>query len=115
MDQITKVIAEFEENGVEVLSPKHRAPKNPGDEFVLFEGETTTDPKQLEELHLKAIENSDFLFVVDPEGYVGNSAVMEVGYAKALGKPIYSLEEPSEFILKLFVQQKNPRAIMNGT
>lgn len=114
LDEILEVIAVFEKNGIDVLSPQHRSPKNPGEEFVLFEGEQTSDPKELEEIHLNAIKNSDFLYVVDPEGYVGNSAIMEVGYAKALGKPIYSLEEPRGFILKFFVQQKTPSALAKG-
>lgn len=113
LDKIVEVIAEFEKNGIDVLSPQHRFPKNPGEEFVLFEGEETNNPKELEEIHLKAIKNSDFLYVVDPEGYVGNSAVMEIGYAKALGKSIYSSEEPSEFILKLFIIQKAPSMLVS--
>jgi len=108
LDEIVKVIETFEGNSCKVLSPSHVAPKNPGEEFVLFHGEKTTDPKELETLHLEAIRKSDFLYVVDPEGYVGNSAVMEIGFALAIGKPVYVLYEPREFILKLFVKVANP-------
>lgn len=111
LDLIIKVIAEFEKFGIDILSPKYKLPKNPGDEFILFEGEKTNDPKQLEEIHLNAIRNSDFLYVVDPGGYIGNSATMEIGYAIALNIPIYAMEEPEEFILKLFVVKKSPKSI----
>jgi len=109
LKEITQVIEEFEKYEVKVLSPAHTSPKNPGDEFVLFDGETTEDPKELEELHLKGIKNSDFLYVVNPGGYIGNSATMEIGYALALNIPIYALEEPEEFILKLFVKKLSPK------
>ena len=72
----------------------------------------TSDPKKLEQLHLDLIRKSGFLYVVDPGGYVGNSAVMEIGYALASKKPIYALEEPGEFILKLFVEILSPEGAM---
>ncbi|MDR0397781.1 MAG: nucleoside 2-deoxyribosyltransferase domain-containing protein [Candidatus Nomurabacteria bacterium] len=34
---------------------------------------------------------ADVVFVFDKDGYVGNSVTLEIGYAAALGKPIYSL------------------------
>lgn len=108
LEQIIKAMDEFESNGCEVLSPSHLSPKNPGEEFVLFHGEKTSDPKELEQLHLDSIRKSDFLYVVDPQGYVGNSAVMEIGFALALRIPVYSLQEPEEFILKLFVKTLSP-------
>ena len=108
LNEIIKVIETFDDHSCMVLSPSHVAPKNPGEEFVLFHGEKTTDPKELETLHLEAIRKSDFLYVVDPDGYVGNSAVMEIGFALAIGKPIYVPYEPQEFILKLFIKVADP-------
>lgn len=115
LNEIIKVIEIFESHSCKVLSPSHLAPKNPGEEFVLFHGEQTTNPKKLETLHLEAIRKSDFLYVVDPEGYVGNSAVMEIGFALAIGKPVYVAYKPQEFILKLFVKTVDPLKAINLT
>jgi len=54
----------FEQNGITVLSPKKSRIINPDDEFVILE----TDPKgikmkQLENKHLGAIADSDFLYL----------------------------------------------------
>lgn len=96
---VVQTIAEFEKLGILVLSPKFIKPKNPGAEFVLFEGEDTESPRKLEDRHLEAIRQSDALYVVDPDGYVGNSAVMEIGFALALGKSVFAKWQPIEFIL----------------
>lgn len=96
---VTQTILEFEKLGVSVLSPKFIKPKNPGAEFVLFEGEDTDNPRKLEDRHLNAIKQFDALYVVDPDGYVGNSAVMEIGFTLALGKPVFAKWQPTEFIL----------------
>lgn len=86
-------------NGVEVLSPRFVEPKNPGDEFVVFSGEEGMSPLELERHHLDSIDKSDTLIVCDPEGYVGASALIEIGYAQKLGKKIIFVEKPEEFML----------------
>ena len=53
----------------------------------------------LERHHLDSIQKSDALIVCDPEGYVGASALIEIGYANALGKRIIFTEKPQEFML----------------
>lgn len=99
LEEVVRTIAEFENSGAKVLSPKFIKPKNPGSEFVLFEGEDTDSPRKLEDGHLRAIRQSDALYVVDPDGYAGNSAVMEIGFALALRKPVFAKWQPAEFIL----------------
>jgi len=56
-------------------------------------------PLELERHHLSSIANSDALIVCDPEGYVGASALIEIGFANALGKRIIFTEKPEEFML----------------
>jgi hypothetical protein len=46
---------------------------------------------------LKNIDESDIVYVVNPEGYVGRSVCVDIGYAYARKKPIYvmhSIEDP---------------------
>jgi len=40
---------------------------------------------------LRKIDEADVVYVVNPEGYVGRSVCVDVGYAYAKGKPIYVL------------------------
>lgn len=49
---------------------------------------------QMDELHLRKIDLSDRVFVVNKDGYVGDSTRREIAYARSVGKPIVYLEEP---------------------
>ncbi|MCH7567837.1 MAG: hypothetical protein IIA87_00275 [Nanoarchaeota archaeon] len=47
------------------------------------------EKRKLDELHLRKIDISDSIFVVDVNGYVGDSTRREVDYAKENSKGIY--------------------------
>jgi exopolyphosphatase/pppGpp-phosphohydrolase len=98
-DHILKIKKELESIGAHVLSPRFEDPKNPGEEFVIFAGEEGLSPLELERYHLNSIKNSDALIVCSPNGYVGASALLEIGYAYSFGKRIIFTEKPEEFIL----------------
>jgi nucleoside 2-deoxyribosyltransferase len=38
---------------------------------------------------LKRIDDADVIYVVNPEGYVGKSVCVDIGYARAKNKPMY--------------------------
>lgn len=105
LDYIVKVKQEIEAKGAKVLSPRFTAPKNPGEEFVVFQGEEGLAPLELERHHLDSIDKSDALVVCDPEGYVGASALIEIGYAQALGLKVVFVEKPEEFMLNTLPAQ----------
>jgi len=44
--------------------------------------------------HFQAIGQSDALYVIDPDGYIGTLVTVEIGYALGKGKPVY-LAEPA--------------------
>jgi len=94
--EVKKVVEEMD---IKVLSPRFAEPKNPGEEFVVFTGEEGLSPLALERYHLESIEKSDALIVCDPQGYVGASALIEIGFAQSLGKRIIFTEKPEEFML----------------
>jgi len=96
---IIRVKKYLEEIGTTVLSPRFTTPKNLKSEFVIFDGEDGLTPLQLERYHLDSIGKSDALIICNPQGYVGPSALIEVGYAHALGKRVIFTEKPEEFIL----------------
>jgi hypothetical protein len=98
LDYILKIIEGLIQKGVHILSPRFTEDKNPGEEFVIFSDKEGLTPLELERYHLNSISNSDVLIVCDPEGYVDNSALLEIGYAHSLGKRIIFTEKPQELI-----------------
>lgn len=102
LDGINAVGKAFGEVGIEVLSPKLSNVINPGHEFALLESDDTHDPKILEQRHLDAITKADAIYCYNPEGYLGLSATLELGWALALGKPVFAKEVAQDFTLKLF-------------
>jgi hypothetical protein len=99
LDYILKIKDQLASDGTIVLSPRFTKPNNPGEEFVVFTGEEGASPLQLERHHLDSIDSSDALIVCDPNGYVGASALIEIGYATSMGKRIIFTEQPEEFML----------------
>lgn len=100
LNYILKVKKQLNSQNIKVLSPRFEEPKNPGEEFVIFDGEEGLSPLELERYHLDMIEACDALIVCAADGYVGASALIEIGYAHALGKKIIFTEQPTEFMLQ---------------
>ncbi len=46
--------------------------------------------------HFYKIQMADIVFIYNKDGYSGNSTTLEIGYAMALGKPIYALADGDE-------------------
>jgi len=100
--EIRNTIKEFESLGFQVLSPKHSNVVNPEGDFVLLESDETTCPEKIEREHLKAIYRADALYLYNPEGYIGPSSAMEMGWALALEKPIYVKDICEDITLRYF-------------
>lgn len=47
--------------------------------------------KMLDEMHRQKIDMSDEIFVINPEGYIGESTKSEIKYAQEKGKVIFYL------------------------
>jgi len=99
LTHISKLRRHLVSQNIKVLSPRFIEPKNPNHEFVIFEGEENMTPLELERHHLRAILDSDALIVCNPEGYVGASAMLEIGFSHSHGKRIIFTEVPEEFML----------------
>lgn len=96
--EIKKAVRALQDAGVQVLSPDvFRTVRDNGD-FVYLEGDSGS-PSDVEMEHLKAICASDFLYVVNPKGYVGTSSAFEMGFARASRIPIYCQEKPADSVL----------------
>lgn len=92
---IKSAIDAFTAAKFEVVSPEDREPERTEDGFVYLKGESGR-PEDIERRHLAAIARSDALYVVSSEGYVGPSVALEIGYALAVGIPVWSSELMSE-------------------
>ena len=50
--------------------------------------------------HFYKISMAEVVFVYNKDGYIGNSTTLEIGFAVALGKPIYALSDADEEICR---------------
>jgi NTP pyrophosphatase (non-canonical NTP hydrolase) len=82
-----------------VLSPADINFVDPEATFVRLPTEIDETEPQVEHRHLDAISSADFVWLHCPDGYVGVSAAMELGHAKALGVPIFASNLPEESVL----------------
>ena len=64
----------------------------------LSDASKTSIKKMLDELHLRKIDLADEVFVVNPDGYIGESTRREIEYALKVQKPVKYLYtiEPAE-------------------
>lgn len=49
---------------------------------------TEVEKSTVDELHKRKIDLADYVMVIDPGGYIGDSTRSEIEYATAAGKPI---------------------------
>ncbi len=78
-DEMMKVAQKLSIDGNCVLAPVYPVgDKKPSEEEL----------KILKEAHFKRIEMSDEIFVLNIDGYVGESTKLEIDYAEKLGKVI---------------------------
>lgn len=98
--------------GCKVLSPRNAHVVGEQDGFVYMAGEQTETPEAIELQHLEAMERAQFVWLFAPEGYVGLSAALEVGFARAAGIPVYSTNSPSDAIVRSLVRVvSSPREV----
>jgi NTP pyrophosphatase (non-canonical NTP hydrolase) len=71
--------------------------------FVRLPHELRDSESDVEQRHLDALVNADFVWLHAPDGYIGSSAAFELGHAKSLGIPIFSDTSPAEDIYKAWV------------
>lgn len=81
---------ELKDLGFTILSPTNTNIVSERDGFAFLKGEETYTPGTIEERHLDAIRRAGFVWLHAPEGYLGPSAALEIGFARASGIPVYS-------------------------
>jgi len=91
LPQIREAVTALSKLGITVLSPKSWTPVSEVNGFVILEKDKGS-PAHIEQNHLSAIKRSDFLYVVNPGSYIGQSVALEIGYALSNRIPVYSSE-----------------------
>lgn len=56
---------------------------------------TVEEKTALDELHKRKIDLADEVFIVNPDGRIGDSTRSEIAYATSLGKPVTYLTSPA--------------------
>jgi NTP pyrophosphatase (non-canonical NTP hydrolase) len=100
---IAAKIRECKAANVKVLSPPTTSVGRVSRGFVFLKNEDGS-PREIEQKHLAAIRRSDFLYVVNPEGYLGPSVTPEVGYAIAHFVPVFCQERPTDYMVSLLTR-----------
>lgn len=86
-----------------VLSPASLDFVDPKAEFVRLAGELGESAFDVESRHLAAVAEADFVWLHAPGGYVGTSASLEIGHARALGIPVLTDAELADEMLRSMV------------
>jgi hypothetical protein len=98
--QIVELKQQLKQYQVAVLSPIGDSAVNPHEEFVVLDSDPVTNPKLLQDSVFAKIRRSTFLVVANIESYLGCAAVLEIGYALALGITVYTVEPVEDPNLK---------------
>ena len=88
--------------GCQVLSPRRMWFDDAA--FVRDTAEQGISPQAVEAWHLSAICQADFVMLHAPDGYVGLSAAMEIGFATAQKCPVFSRTAPQDIALRGLVK-----------
>lgn len=104
MHEIGLAVEELAALSVRVLSPADPRIVAAQGEFLFVASDPVRSVRLVQDRHLECIRASNFLWLVCPDGYVGQSAAMEIGFAAAIGMPIYSKHMPSDLTLRQYVK-----------
>jgi hypothetical protein len=104
MPAIYSAVNELRAANVNVLSPSDPRVVGYLREFLFVASDRTRLKKLVQQRHLEAITNSHFLWLVCPDGYLGVSAAMEIGWALSVGVPVFAERSPTDVTAEDFVQ-----------
>ena len=101
--EVKKFAKELEKLGVVVYAPYHHSGQ---DEWEKFSKDYQTFiALGLTHDHFYKIRMADVVFVYNKDGYAGPSTTLEIGFAVALGKPIYALAPDGELCRHALIRE----------
>ena len=104
LDVITRTVHDLASLSVRVISPADPRVVAAQGEFLFVASDCVRSVRLVQDRHLDAIRAADFLWLVCPDGYVGASASMEVGFAAAARVPIFATRAPLDLTLREYVK-----------
>jgi hypothetical protein len=105
MTAIYDAVGSLRAAGVTVLSPSNPTVVDHIGEFLFVASDRLRSVKLVQDRHLEAIRNSDFLWVVCPDGYTGASTSGEVMAAAVLGVPVFSSSPALDITIGEYVER----------
>ncbi|HEX7959430.1 MAG TPA: MazG nucleotide pyrophosphohydrolase domain-containing protein [Terriglobales bacterium] len=102
---LARDFAELTGLGCAILSPSTVDFVKTVEGFAYTRDDVGKTPRQIENQHLRAIAHADFIWLHAPEGYVGLSGALEVGFAEACGVPVFSRDVPTDVTIREFVRR----------
>lgn len=103
MEAISSAVRELAEYSVRVLSPADPRVVAHHGEFLFVASDRVRSVRLVQDRHLDCIRSADFLWLICPDGYLGQSASMEIGYAAGAGIPIFATRAPLDLTLREYV------------
>jgi hypothetical protein len=104
MEAITAAVHELAALNVRVLSPADPRIVAAQGEFLFVASDPIRSVRLVQDRHLETIRAANFLWLVCPDGYVGQSASMEIGYAVREGVAIFGMTAPTDLTLRQYVR-----------
>jgi len=101
---LRRTFERLKDTGFSVLSPSNPFIEMENQGFVYMRHESMQTPHKIEDKHLDAIQHADFVWFFAPEGYVGPTGALEVGFARASGIPVYTDTALKDTTIKNFVE-----------
>jgi hypothetical protein len=103
MEAISSAVYELMAHSVRVLSPADPRVVAAQGKFLFVASDRVRSVRLVQDRHLESIRAADFLWLVCPDGYVGQSASMEIGFAAGAGIPVFATRSPSDLTLSEYV------------
>ncbi len=104
LSSIYETVGMLREFGIAVLSPSDPRIVGSIGDFLFVASDRFRSAHLVQERHFQCIKRSSFLWLVAPDGYVGQSAAMEIGYAAATSTPVFCEGRLSDVTLSNYVQ-----------
>lgn len=105
LDRIMESVQTFKELNVDVLSPKDPRVVDSIGKFLFVASDNHRSIRLVQDRHLSSIVQSDFLWLVASDGYIGQSASLELGFAIAYNVPIFCETIPPDLTLQQYIIQ----------
>ncbi len=93
---LARIFRELEVTQCRILSPISINFTDPTIGTVKTASEKSFSSEEIEKFHLRAIREADFVWLHCPDGYVGLTGSFEIGFATALGVPVFGNQIPHD-------------------